>query len=242
MQNLDQLKKAIQSSHKIVFFGGAGVSTASGIPDFRSANGIFHQPSNCNVSPETIISHSFFINYPKDYFEFHFDKLVYENATPNITHHYLKQLENMGKDVKIVTQNIDGLHQKAGSTQVFELHGNVQNNYCMTCGKYYDLKDLNKDHDGIPRCPVDNGIVRPDIVMYEEPLNQETIENAVKAISEAELLIVAGTSLSVYPAASFIQYFRGQHFVIINKSKLNSNHRNAIIFEEDMTKVFESLK
>lgn len=242
MENLDQLKNAIQSSHKIVFFGGAGVSTASGIPDFRSANGIFHQPSNCNVSPETIISHSFFINYPKDYFEFHFDKLVYENAVPNITHKYFKQLEDMGKDVKIVTQNIDGLHQKAGSTFVYELHGNVQDNYCMTCGKHYDLKDLTMDNDGIPRCPLDNGIVRPDIVMYEEPLNQETVENAVKAISEAELLIVAGTSLSVYPAASFIQYFRGPHFAIINKSKLNTVHRDAIIFEDDMTKIFKSLQ
>lgn len=234
--------QALKSSQKIVFFGGAGVSTESGIPDFRSANGIFMQETNSEFSPEQIISHSFFKQYPKAYFDFHFDKLVYPNAQPNFAHTFLKSLEDQGKDVTVVTQNIDGLHQAAGSKTIFELHGNVTNNYCIACNENYILNELVRDDDGIPRCPKDGDIVRPDIVMYEEVLDGATIESAIQAIASADMLIVAGTSLSVYPAAGFVDLFHGKHLVIINKTPLRSVRHDAIVFEESISNVFKKVQ
>ncbi|WP_414049887.1 NAD-dependent protein deacylase [Macrococcus animalis] len=239
---IQQFEQALNASKKIVFFGGAGVSTESGIPDFRSANGIFMQETNSEFTPEQIISHSFFKRYPQQYFEFHFDKLVYPNAQPNLAHTFLKTLEDQGKEITIVTQNIDGLHQAAGSTNVLELHGTVINNYCLYCNENYTLDELEQDQEGIPRCPKDGGIVRPDIVMYEEPLDSSTIENAIKAISNADMLIVAGTSLSVYPAAGFVDLFNGQHLVVINKTPLRAVRHDAIVFEDSISNIFKIMQ
>ncbi|TDM46325.1 NAD-dependent protein deacylase [Macrococcoides goetzii] len=240
--SIQQFKQALIDSKKIVFFGGAGVSTESGIPDFRSANGIFMQETNSEFSPEQIISHSFFKRFPKQYFDFHFDKLVYADAQPNLAHTFLRTLEDSGKDVTVVTQNIDGLHQLAGSSKVLELHGTVINNYCLTCNENYSIEDLTLDEQGIPRCPKDGGIVRPDIVMYEEALDANTIENAIQAINSADMLIVAGTSLSVYPAAGFVDLFHGKYLVVINKTPLRSVREDAIIFEDSISNVFKKIQ
>ncbi|WP_414055122.1 NAD-dependent protein deacylase [Macrococcus equi] len=239
---IQQFEDALKISTKIVFFGGAGVSTESGIPDFRSASGIFMQETNSDYSPEQIISHSFFKRYPKQYFDFHFEKLVYPDALPNLAHTYLKTLEDSGKEVTIITQNIDGLHQAAGSTNVLELHGTVKNNYCLECNENYTLDELKLDHDGIPRCPKDGGIVRPDIVMYEEALDSNTIEQAIQAIKQADMLIVAGTSLSVYPAAGFVDLFQGENLVVINKTPLRTVRYDALIFEDSISNVFKKLQ
>lgn len=239
---IQQFNQALTDSKSIVFFGGAGVSTESGIPDFRSANGIFMQETNSECSPEQIISHSFFKRFPKQYFDFHFDKLVYADAQPNFAHTFLKTLEERGKEVTVVTQNIDGLHQLAGSSKVLELHGNVINNYCLECNENYSLEDLIQDEHGIPRCPKDGGIVRPDIVMYEEALDTHTIDEAIQAISSADMLIVAGTSLSVYPAAGFVDLFHGKYLVIINKTPLRSVRQDAIVFEDSISNVFKKIQ
>ena len=241
MDQIQAFEKALKESHKITFFGGAGVSTESGIPDFRSANGIFMQETGHEYSPEQVISHSFFQVFPKAYFDFHFDKLVYPDAKPNLAHTFLVNLEKSGYDVSVVTQNIDGLHQMAGSSKVFELHGTVYENYCLTCGQTYLVDELTKDDQGIPRCSKDQGIVRPNIVMYEEGLNQETIIGAIEAISQADMLIVAGTSLIVYPAASFINYFKGKHLVVINKTPIRVHRSDALIFEDRISNVFRQV-
>lgn len=240
-QAIQDFKKAIEDSQRIVFFGGAGVSTESGIPDFRSANGIFMQETHSHYRPEEVISAGFFEQYPQVYFDFHFDKLVYPKAQPNPGHRFMAQLEQTGKDVTIVTQNIDGLHQKAGSSRVYELHGTVLDNYCLTCGKHYRLDDLEKDAQGIPRCPIDGGIVRPNIVMYGEGLDPETLTGAIRAIAQADLLIVAGTSLVVYPAAGLIDYFRGDHLVVINKTPLRGIRQDAIVFEDSLSHIFKQV-
>ena len=241
MNDYEQLQEAINNSHRIVLFGGAGVSTESGIPDFRSANGIFMQNSGIEYRPEEIISYSFYKQHPKEFFDFHFQKLVYEEAEPNITHTFMADLEINGKDVTIVTQNIDGLHQKAGSQKVLELHGNVFEYYCEACGEEYTLNNISRDGDGIPRCKYDQGIVRPNIVMYEETLNLETLNQSIQAISQADLLIVAGTSLVVYPAAGLLHYFNGDNLVVINKTPLNIVKENALFFEKNLSEVFKQL-
>lgn len=238
---LKTFQEMIQSSEKIVFFEGAGVSTASGIPDFRSADGIFMQETNTPFSPEQIISQSFFNQHPELYFEFHFDKLVYPEAKPNIGHTFPVFLQEKGKDVHIITQNIDGLDLVAGARHVYELHGNVRENYCLTCGTTYGLNQLAKDDQGIPRCPIDQGIVRPNIVMYGEMLDQSTIEGAIMAIATADMLVVMGTSLMVYPAASFLEYFRGQHLVVINQSALQLSRPNALVFQDRIANVLHPL-
>ncbi|AXY25946.1 NAD-dependent protein deacylase [Suicoccus acidiformans] len=228
-------------SQRIVFFGGAGVSTESGIPDFRSADGIFMEETGYQFSPEEVISNSFYKKYPEIFFEFYFDKLVYPEAEPTIGHTWLKELEDIGKDVSIVTQNIDGLHQKAGSHKVYELHGTTLDNYCETCGQHYTNDALHLDEQGIPRCPKDGGIVRPNVVLYEEGLNQATIGQAVDAIRQADMLIIAGTSLVVYPAAGLVQYFGAEHLVIVNKTPLKTQHPHAIHFEDSILNVFQAI-
>lgn len=236
-----QFQSELSESDKIVFFGGAGVSTASGIPDFRSASGLFMQSTGKTYSAEEIISRSFFERNPEEFYDFYFDKLIYPDAKPNLAHSFLADLEKRGKDITIITQNIDGLHQQAGSQNVLELHGSVLENYCLTCGKSYSLNQLVRDEKGIPRCQEDAGIVRPDIVLYEEGLNQATIEATISAIEEADMLIVAGTSLIVYPAAGLINYFKGKHFIVINKTPIQTYQPNALIFEAALNDVFSQM-
>lgn len=215
-KEVEQLQKMIDESHQIVFFGGAGVSTESGIPDFRSADGIYHQ--SYKYSPEEVVSHSFFMRHTEAFYDFYKEKMMFLDAKPNAAHCKLAELEQAGKMTAVVTQNIDGLHQAAGSKIVYELHGSIMRNYCMDCHAFYDAKYV-KGADGIPRCEKCGGIVKPDVVLYEEGLDSATIQGAVSAISRADMLIIGGTSLVVYPAAGFIDYFRGKHLVVINKSE-----------------------
>lgn len=240
-KKIEQFKTQLADSQKIVFFGGAGVSTASGIPDFRSSKGLYMQESGTHVSAEEMISHTFYKRYPKEFFKYYFENLVFEEAEPNEAHEFLKILEDQGKDVSIVTQNIDGLHQKAGSSKVHELHGTVLNNYCTKCLLHYEIDDLELDEDGIPRCPEDGAIVRPDIVLYEEGLNQEVIQQAITDIQNADMLVIAGTSLVVYPAASLIHYFNGDFLVAINKTPIQVPE-NTLVFEDDMADIFSQLQ
>ena len=210
-----QLQDWISESENIVFFGGAGVSTESGIPDFRSVDGLYNQ--QYAYPPETILSHTFFQKNPEEFYRFYHNKMLFPDAKPNAAHLKLAELERAGKLKAVVTQNIDGLHQAAGSVNVYELHGSVHRNYCMKCHQFYDLDSMMRS-DGVPHCPVCGGMIKPDVVLYEESLDQETIEAAVLAISRADMLIIGGTSLAVYPAAGLIRYYRGNKLTLINKS------------------------
>ena len=210
-----KLQKIIDDSNNIVFFGGAGVSTESGIPDFRSADGLYHQ--KYKYSPEQVVSHSFFMKYPEVFYEFYKDKMMCLDAKPNAAHNKLAELEQVGKLKAVVTQNIDGLHQAAGSKIVYELHGSIHRNYCMKCQKSYDANYV-KNQNGIPYCEC-GGMIKPDVVLYEEGLDGNVINAAIRAIASADTLIIGGTSLVVYPAAGFIDYFQGKHLVVINKSE-----------------------
>ena len=213
-EEVRKLQEIIDDSRRIVFFGGAGVSTESGIPDFRSAEGIYHQ--HYKYAPEQVVSHSFFKAHPDVFYEFYKEKMMCLEAEPNAAHRKLAQLEEAGRLTAVITQNIDGLHQKAGSKKVYELHGSIHRNYCQKCGRFYDAAFV-KEAPGIPRCEC-GGIIKPDVVLYEESLDSMTIEKSIRAIAEADTLIIGGTSLVVYPAAGFIDYFRGRHLVVINKS------------------------
>ncbi len=215
-----KLQKIINESDNIVFFGGAGVSTESGIPDFRSANGLYRQ--QYHYSPEEVVSHSFFMEHPADFYDFYKSKMMYLDAEPNPAHRKLAELEQEGKLKAIVTQNIDGLHQKAGSKEVYEIHGSIWRNYCMDCGAFYDAEYV-KNSEGIPRCEKCGGIIKPDVVLYEESLDNALIDKSIRAISQADTLIIGGTSLVVYPAASFVDYFRGENLVVINKGETAKN-------------------
>lgn len=232
-----RLQAIIDDSSRIVFFGGAGVSTESGIPDFRSADGIYHQ--EYRYSPEEVVSHSFFMRYPAAFYEFYREKMMCLDAKPNPAHFKLAELEKAGKLTAVVTQNIDGLHQAAGSRRVFELHGSIHRNYCMKCGKFYDAEYV-KNADGVPRCEC-GGTVRPDVVLYEEGLDSDTIQGAVKAISTADTLIIGGTSLVVYPAAGFIDYFRGKHLVVINKSETAKEVRAELTIAAPIGEIMDKI-
>ena len=214
-QEISALQEIIDESAHIVFFGGAGVSTESGIPDFRSEDGLYHE--KYSYPPEQIISHSFFLTKPEVFYRFYKEKMLCLDAEPNAAHRKLAELEQAGKLKAVVTQNIDGLHQKAGSKIVYELHGSIHRNYCLSCHKFYPAKFI-KESDGVPHCSC-NGVIKPDVVLYEESLDSKTIEDAVTAITNADTLIIGGTSLVVYPAAGFIDYFRGKHLVLINKAE-----------------------
>lgn len=227
----------IKESNKIVFFGGAGVSTASNIPDFRSANGIFNEKLNRNVSPEELVSHSYFMRHREDFYDFYKDKLIYENAKPNGCHKVLAKLEQIGKLSAVVTQNIDGLHQMAGSKNVFELHGSVHRNYCMKCGKFFDASYVIKA-PGVPKCDACGEDIKPDVVLYEEGLDDSVLNGAVNAIMEADMLIIGGTSLVVYPAAGLIRYFKGKYLVLVNKSKTQADSMADLVINDDIEKVF----
>lgn len=231
--SINKLKEIISNSNNIVFFGGAGVSTESGIPDFRSSNGLFNQKLNKTFTPEQLVSHTFFIRYPEDFFDFYRDKLIYQDAKPNDAHISLAKLEKMGKLKAVVTQNIDGLHQIAGSKNVYELHGSVHRNYCMKCHAFYDVNFI-VNSKGVPKCTKCGGTVKPDVVLYEESLNEDTIDAAVNAISKADTLIIGGTSLMVYPASGLIQYFKGKHLVLINKSSTSYDNLAEVVINENI--------
>lgn len=226
--DINKLVQILKESQNIVFFGGAGVSTASDIPDFRSSNGLYSEKLNSSFTPEQLISHTFFIRYPEEFFQFYKSKLVYPDAKPNACHYALVELEKMGKLKAIVTQNIDGLHQLAGSKNVYELHGSVHRNYCTRCHNFYDAEYVLKSK-GIPKCEKCGGIVKPDVVLYEEGLDQKVIMNSVNAISNADTLIIGGTSLVVYPAAGLIDYFKGKSLVLINKSSTPADERADLV-------------
>lgn len=225
------------SDHGIVFFGGAGVSTESGIPDFRSAHGIYNEKIGKNLSPEELVSHTYFKKFPKEFFDFYRDKLVYQGAKPNGCHKALFELERMGKLSAIVTQNIDGLHQAAGSTNVYELHGSTLRNYCEACGEQYSVDFVMDAAPDVPRCTKCGGIVRPDVVLYEEALDEDVIQDSVDAIETADTLIIGGTSLVVYPAAGFIRYFGGRHIVVINMSETQADNAAELVIRQPIGKV-----
>ena len=237
MQQLEQLKQWIAESNRIVFFGGAGVSTESGIKDFRSVDGLYNQ--KFEYPPEKIIRRTFFYNDPTYFYSFYKEKMMSLGFAPNITHHVLSRWEREGKLLAVVTQNIDGLHQKAGSKKVYELHGSVYRNYCLTCGHSYSA-DFVKNSTGIPRCSC-GGMVKPDVTLYEEPLNEEVLESSIAAIENADLLIVAGTSLTVYPAAGLVRYYKGDRLVLINRDVTPYDHLASLVFHESLGSVFGAL-
>lgn len=236
-QNIKTLQQWIDESQRIVFFGGAGVSTESGIPDFRSVDGLYNQ--SYAYPPETILSHSFFAQNPEEFYRFYREKMLIRGAKPNPAHLKLAELEQAGKLTAVVTQNIDGLHQAAGSKHVLELHGSVHRNYCERCGKFYSLDDI-LHTDGIPRCSC-GGTIKPDVVLYEESLNQRTLDESVRLISEADLLIIGGTSLNVWPAAGLINYYRGHHLVLINKSPVARDLSADLVITDPIAATLEQL-
>ncbi len=242
-ENIVKLQKFIDDSSSIVFFGGAGVSTESGIPDFRSTDGLYNQ--EWDFPPETIISHHFFVEKPAEFYRFYREKLLIPNIKPNAAHKKLAELEKAGKLSAIITQNIDGLHQMAGSKNVFELHGSTLRNYCTTCGSFYDMNFILKSADSpdhLPHCPKCGTIIKPDVVLYEESLNQKCIEGAIQALSAADLLIIGGTSLMVYPAAGLIDYFSGKNLILINKTETSSDNKATLIFHDSIGKILSTIK
>ena len=237
MENLEKLKTWVQESKRIVFFGGAGVSTESGIPDFRSVDGLYNQ--KFDYPPETIISHSFFLKNPEYFFRFYREKMLPLGFSPNITHKKLAQWEEVGKLTAVITQNIDGLHQKAGSHRVLELHGSVLRNYCMKCHKSYSAEYV-KNSQGICRCDC-GGIIKPDVVLYEESLDSQVLEKSIYAIAQCDLLIVGGTSLTVYPAAGLLRYYPGHRLVLINRDETPYDNQADLVLHESLGTVFEQL-
>ncbi|HHZ01501.1 MAG TPA: NAD-dependent protein deacylase [Tissierellia bacterium] len=232
-----ELKKIISQSNNIVFFGGAGVSTESGIPDFRSVDGLYSQ--RYKYPPETMVSYSFFKSHPEEFYDFYVNKMIFLDAKPNPAHIKLAELEKEGKVKAVITQNIDGLHQAAGSKNVLELHGSVHRNYCMKCGKFYDVNFM-VESKGIPKCQC-GGTVKPDVVLYEESLNSDILEKSIMYIEKADVLIVGGTSLIVYPAAGLINYFNGSKLILINKSSTQMDYKADLVIKDSIGKVFEYL-
>lgn len=237
-ENLKRLKEAIDASDKIVFFGGAGVSTESGIPDFRSSDGLYNQ--KYKYPPEQIVSHTFFVYKTKEFYDFYRDKMIYTEAKPNSAHIALAKLENQGKLLGVITQNIDGLHQAAGSKTVMELHGSIHRNFCTKCGEFYGLDKITNSTD-IPLCDKCGGIIKPDVVLYEEGLDQKILSGSVKMLRKAELLIIGGTSLGVYPAAGLIHEFKGKTLALINKSETQADRSADIIIRDPIGEVFAEI-
>ena len=240
MSNIETFAQMVRESDNIVFFGGAGVSTESGIPDFRSVDGLYNQ--KYDYPPETILSHSFYIKYTDEFYRFYRDKMLCLDAKPNTTHLKLAKLEAAGKVKAVITQNIDGLHQQAGSKKVLELHGSVHRNYCQKCGKEFDAEYILKNESKIPLCDSCSGNIKPDVVLYEEGLDQRTLEEAVYFISHADMLIIGGTSLAVYPAAGLIDYYRGNKLVLINKSTTPMDGRADLLIQAGLGEVFGNIE
>ena len=237
---IEKVKEIIKTSNNIVFFGGAGVSTESNIPDFRSSNGVFNEKLNTHFTPEQLVSHSFYIKHTKEFYDFYKSKLIYPEAKPNKAHIALAKLEQIGKLKAIITQNIDGLHQMAGSKNVFELHGSVHRNYCTKCGAFYDVDFILNSKD-IPICTKCRGSVKPDVVLYEENLDNNIVNGAINAIENADTLIIGGTSLVVYPAAGLIDYFKGKNLVLINKSSTPMDSAANLIINDSIGKVLDEV-
>ena len=236
-RKIEELQRLIDTHENIVFFGGAGVSTESGIPDFRSVDGLYHQ--KYDVPPETILSHSFFLSHPDEFYKFYRDKMLCDTAKPNAAHLKLAELEKAGKLKAVITQNIDNLHQMAGSQKVLELHGSIHRNYCMRCKKQYSARFV-KESKGIPTCDC-GGTIRPDVVLYEEGLDNQIIQKSIRAISEADMLIIGGTSLVVYPAAGFIDYFHGKYLVLINKDATARDVGATLTIHEPIGEVLDRI-
>lgn len=236
-EKIARLARMFHESENIVFFGGAGVSTASNIPDFRSSEGIFSKKLKAQLTPEQLVSHTFYVRYPEEFYQFYKENLLYPQAKPNDCHIALAKLERMGKLKAVVTQNIDGLHQAAGSKVVYELHGSVLRNYCTKCGKFYPMEYVH-DADGVPHCDC-GGTIKPDVVLYEEGLDTKIVSGAVRAIEAADMLVIGGTSLVVYPAAGLIDYFSGRHLVLINKSTTAADSKAELVINEDIAKVMK---
>jgi NAD-dependent deacetylase len=237
--SIDRLKQIVQEANNIVFFGGAGVSTESNIPDFRSDTGLYKTKDNFKYSPEEMLSHSFFISHTEDFYDFYKNKMIYKNAKPNSAHLALAKLEGLGKIKAVVTQNIDGLHQSAGSKNILELHGSIHRNHCMNCNKFYDL-DYIINSIGIPKCDC-GGTIKPDVVLYEEALNNDVFETSIDYISKAEVLIIGGTSLSVYPAAGLIRHFKGRHLILINKTSTSYDNYAEIVINASIAETLKKV-
>lgn len=238
MSEIETLQKWIDESSRIVFFGGAGVSTESGVPDFRSVDGLYNQ--KYDYPPEEILSHTFYRRKPEEFYRFYRDKMLYTDVRPNKAHLKLAELEEKGKLTAVVTQNIDGLHQAAGSKKVYELHGSVLRNYCENCGKFFDINYI-IESNGVPKCDKCNGPIKPDVVLYEEGLDSDTMNGALKAISEADMLIIGGTSLNVYPAAGLIDYYRGNRLVLINMSKTPMDYKADLVIYDKIGQVLSQI-
>lgn len=237
------LYEIINNSSNIVFFGGAGVSTESGIPDFRSAKGVFNETLNKNFSPEEIVSHTFFYRNPEEFYKFYKDKLIYKEAKPNKAHFALAKLEKMGKLKGVITQNIDGLHQRSGSEKVLELHGSIHRNYCIQCRELYDLNEFLALEGAVPKCKKCGNIVKPDVVLYEEGLDDNIVNESIKLISTCDTLIIGGTSLVVYPAAGFVRFFKGRNLILINKSGTQFDSEADLVIHDSIGKVLsETIK
>ena len=243
MTNLDkinELKETIANSNNIVFFGGAGVSTESGIPDFRSENGIYNTLKKYGEPPETILSHSYFLNNTGKFYKYYKENIVHTTAKPNDAHLAIAKLEKLGKIKAVITQNIDALHQKAGSEKVYELHGSIMRNYCMDCGASYDL-DYIINSEEIPVCNKCGGLVKPDVVLYQEPLDNDIMRKSIEHIANADALIIGGTSLVVYPAAGLIEYFKGDNLILINKGTTSYDDYANLVINESIGKVFKEV-
>lgn len=236
-EKIARLKEYVQESRSIVFFGGAGVSTESGIPDFRSTDGLYHQ--EWKYPPETILSHIFFVRNTEEFYRFYKKKMICLEAQPNAAHKKLSQLEKQGKLSAVVTQNIDGLHQLAGSRRVYELHGSVHRNYCQKCGKFYDARYI-LEAEGVPRCEC-GGLIKPDVVLYEEGLDDRTIRGSINAIAQADLMIIGGTSLAVYPTAGLIDYFEGKHLVVINRAATPRDGSADLLIQANIGEVLDGI-
>lgn len=236
---IKRLQEILDESSNVVFFGGAGVSTESGIPDFRSVDGLYHQ--QWEYPPETILSHSFFMKRPEEFYRFYRAKLLCDTAEPNEAHRKLAQMEDSGKLKAVITQNIDALHQMAGSRRVLELHGSVHRNHCMKCGAFYGFDDM-KNSCGVPRCEKCGGIIKPDVVLYEEALDPRVLRESVEAIAQAQTLIIGGTSLSVYPAAALLDHFRGEHLIVINKDKTPRDRAAELVIDQPIGQVFGKIR
>ena len=242
MDKIAQLQEMIDQSHRIVFFGGAGVSTESNIPDFRSSDGVYSVQVGRHLTAEQLVSHTMFERYPEDFFDFYKKYLLYPDAKPNAAHRYLAWLEETGKLKAVVTQNIDSLHEMAGSKKVLKLHGSADRNYCTGCQRFYDLEAFLALEGQVPHCLNCGKVVKPDVTLYEEPLDMDVFSQAVQAIQEADLLIIGGTSLVVYPAASLIQYFRGKKLVVINKTSIPQDKQADLVIEGKIGEVFSQLR
>lgn len=240
IMSLEAFREFLSKSKNTVFFGGAGVSTESGVPDFRSETGIYSS-SGYDFPPEVMLSHNFFISHPKEFYHFYFDKLVYPDAKPNSAHKSLAALEEKGRLSAVITQNVDGLHQQAGSKNVIELHGSVHRNHCTRCGKTFDLAYMLRYRDSLPICDECGSMIKPDIVLYGEPLDENVINRAVESIEQADLLIVGGTSLAVYPAAGFLSCFHGSALVLINRDSTDYDSKATLVFRESIGKILSAV-